>query len=454
MLKRSALFIARILLLVLVALVFLVSPIYAANPTITTLAPTDITENSATLNGSITDFGTFAGPYVYLGFQYCTDDYFTISGGQYDKRTSEQSATISSGITTFSASITDLAYSSEYHYRAFLRYGTSYVYGVDTTFNSAMLSPDTIPGIITFLAFQDLLEVDDCLFVILADIPYSEIPGIPINRSYIWSLIDTGTEKGWNTGYAMNDNGYGYNVYSLYFTAADAITWGSTTKYHLQLAGNTSVFYGPVPVYDDSDNGDYLVSSDTWTVTSDYNALLASTIIGIAKILEQEWQVVLLDEQDTKTVLSSNGEKLFRNAISGIQNMAPSLFYIQNANSDTDVSERVWGTSLDQTYKERLLGADKVVGTADDTWIATAFNGVAKWGNIPFGLLLGLVCLGCCVFVIWKSNQRYATPMPGYVASLLIVICFGMLFLGLIVTALIGIALIVAASYLMFLRKA
>jgi hypothetical protein len=452
--KRAGLWTFRSALVIIVLLVLILpaSSISAANPVINTLAPTETTENSAILNGNIVDFGTFAGPYVYLSFQYCTDDYFTISGGQYDKRTTEQSSAITNGITTFSATITGLAYSSEYHYRAVLRFGTSYAYGVDTNFNTAMLSPDTTPGIISFYAYKNLMESNDCLFVIYANIPYSIIPGIPINRSFIWSLIDTGTEKGWNTGYAMNDNGYGYNVYSLYFNAAASITWADVVKYNIQLAGSPSVFYGPVPIYDDADSGDYLVAADTWVASSDYHVTLAADIITIAKSLEQEWQVVLLDEQDTKTVLSSNGEKLFRNAIPGIQSMAPSLFYVQNV--DADVSKRTWGTSLDDAYKGRLLGPDGVVGGGDDSWIALSLEPLADWLNIPWLMLIGLLTLAVCVFVIYKSNQRFGSPLPGYIGAIIVVMCSAMLAMGLTALAIMGMALVIAASYLIFLRRA
>jgi hypothetical protein len=231
-----------------------------------------------------------------------------------------------------------------------------------------------------------------------------------------------------------------------------AIDWGNVADYSVQLTGSPSVFAAPVPVYDSIDSADYAVTADVWTIATDYHVALADGLITIAQTLEQEWQVVLLDEQDTKTVLSSNGEKLFRNAIPGIQTMAPSLFYIQD--EAADVSARTWGTSLDTTYTARLAGVDGIIGTADDNWIAGSIEGVADWLNIPWLLFIGLIAVALCVFVIWKSSTRFGTPVPGYVAALIVVLCVSMLALGLTVMAIIALVLVIAGGWLLFMRRA
>jgi hypothetical protein len=425
--------------------------VFAANPVVTTDLATDETATSVTLNGSLTDLGSYTTTGVYLSFDYATDDYYTTYTA-YNKSTPEIAWLGSDGPTTFSTSLTGLANGTTYDFRAVVRFATTKAYGLNSAFTTSMVNPDTTPKIISLKAYKDLLETDDCLFVILADIPYAYPPDIPVNRSFIFSLMFGGTtELGYNTGYAMNDNGYKYNVYSLYFTAADAIIWGDTTHYSLQLTGSPDVFSGAVPTYDVSDSGDYAVMSDTWVSTTNYQTKLGKDILAIAKTLEQEWQIVLLDEQDTKTVLSANGEKLFRNAIPGIQVMAPGIFFFESITADT--SSRVWGTSLGDTYKARLAGVDGIVGTADDNWIMTALVGAADAINIPFLLLIGAVCLGLCVFAVVQSSKRFNNTAPGWVASLLIVMCFGMLAMGLTLVAIIGLFLVIAAGWLMFMRK-
>jgi hypothetical protein len=424
----------------------------AAPPVVVTNNATDVTENTATLDAEVSDFGTAPGPDVYLFFEYCTDGYFNAFPGMYNKKTTEITWTITDGVTLYAADIIGLTNGTEYHFRAALRYGTAYVYGGDVTFTTNMAPPDTTPEILSLKAYKDLLEPNDVLFVILADIKYDIIPDIPVSRSFIWSLMENGVEVGWNVGYAMHDNGYGLNVYSLYFPAIFAIDWGNITDYSLQLAGSPDVFALPVPVYDIADSVDYYIIEDTWVSAPDYHIALASALAAVARTLEQEWQVVLLDEQDTKTVLSSNGEKLFRNAIPGIQTMAPSLFYIQS--EAADVGARVWGTALDTTYKARLAGADGIIGTADDNWIAGSIEGVADWLNVPWLLFIGLIAVALCVFVIWKSSTRFGTPVPGYIAALIVVLCVSMLALGLTVMAIIALVLVIAGGWLLFMRRA
>lgn len=386
-----------------------------------------------------------------MSFDYCTDDYFD-TYADYDQETAEQVWTVANGPTTFSADVTGLINSTEYHFRAKLRYGVAFVYGLDDTFTTDMLSPDSIPTIQYLAAYKDLLEPDDCLFVLMADIPYKTLPGIPVNRAFIWSLFYTGTEIGWNVGYAMNDLGYGLNIYGLYFPASASIDWGNNDDFYFQLAGSGAVFFTSPPVYDATDDPSYSVTADTWITTTDYNARLAEDLLSLTSTLEQDWQTVLLDEQDTKTVLSSNGEKLLRNAIPGVQSMAPAIFYVQNA--DIDVDARAWGTSLDTTYQERLLGPDGLPGGGDDPWHTAGLVGVADWLNIPWLLFMGIICIGICVFVIYKSVQKCGTAIPGYVGSLLVVLCFGLLVLGLTVVAIIAFILVLAGGWLVFMRKA
>jgi len=451
-LNRAAIWITRaaVLAFLLVALFLPASAVYAADPTVTTNAASDVTGATAYLNGTLTAPGD-VGTTIYLSFQYATDEYYTTHGSAYSSQTVEVAWTVADGITVFKYQITGLAPSADYDYRARVRFGTSYAYGANVTFFTSMVQPDSTPRIHSLKVYKDLLEADDCLFVILADIPYANTPSIPVDRAFTWTLLQTGVPVGSNTGYAMHDYGYGFNVHSLYFSAASAIDWGNPTAYSLQLAGNADTFSSP-PVYDTSDSSEYQVVSTSWVVSSDYSEALADAVIGIARTLEQEWQVVLMDEQDTRTVLSANGEKLFRNAIPNIQAMAPSLFYVQAAGSD--VTPRTWGTSLDTTYKGRLLGADGIAGTADDTWIAAALVPVADWANIPWLLLIGLITLALCVFVIYQSNRRFNTPVPGYIGSLIIIMCMGMLALGLTILAIIGMAIVIGAGYLMFMRRA
>ena len=428
-----------------------VTPALAADPTLVTGAATDTTDSSTTLWGDLQSFGTYGGTYVYLSFDYATESYYNTHAFTYDRTTTEIVWERADGITSFSTVVSGLPNSTIFHFRAKVRFGNDFAYGLDNTFITSMLEPDQVPKIHFFKAYQDLLEPDDCLFVILGEIPYSRIPAIPVSRSYFWSLLDTGAEVGWNVGYAMNDNGYNFNVYAMYFEAADAIDWGNVADYTLALSGSPDVFSGVIPSFGVVDSPDYGVYADTWVTATDYKLQLGTDLLSIASTLEQEWQVVLLDEQDTKTVLSSNGEKLFRNAIPGVQQMAPAIFFVQRGTAD--VTNRAWGSSLGDTYKERLLGVDGLPGGGDDNWTMWGFVGMADWLNVPFLVIIGMLCIGLCAYTIYLAVRKWGTPVPGYIASLLIILCFSLLVMGLTVIALIGLFLVIMVGWLLFMRR-
>jgi len=429
----------------------------AADPTVVTGVSTDITDSGAAIWGGVTSFGDYSDTYVYLSFDYATEGYFS-EYGSYDRNTPEIEWQVADGVTDYSTTLTGLPNQTTYHYRAKIRFGNDYVYGLDAEFSTCMLPPDSVPKIKFLKAYKDLLETDDCLFVLMVDIPYSTIPDIPVNRAFIVSMMDSGDEIGWNTGYALNDNGYNYNVYSLYFDAADAIDWGNDTDYNIAISGSPDVFTGTIPYYDNLDSPDYNVLSDAWVDLDDYDncdtysEALTWDLLTVLKVLEQEWQVVLLDEQETKSVLSSNGEKLLRNAIPGIQSMAPGLFFVQSTEIDT--SERSWGTSLTDTYKQRLLGPDGQPGGGDDNAYVVGLVETADWLNVPFLALLSFICIAVCVFAIYQSMKRWGTALPGYGASIIIILCFSLLILGLTAYALIGLFLVLMTGWVLFMRRA
>lgn len=430
----------------------------AADPEVNTDVSTNVTDSSAVIWGQLITFGDYTETYIYLSFDYATEGYYT-EHYDYDKDTEEIEWEIEDGVTSFSCLLEGLPNNTTYHYRAKARYGNDFVYGLDAEFTTAMVEPDSVPSIHFLKAYKDIVETDDCLFIIVADIPYTIIPEIPVSRAFIWSLMDVGSEVGWNVGYAMNDNGYNYNIYSLYFEAVDAIDWGNDTDYTLALTGSPEVFESPVPYYDEADSPDYYILADTWAdldkypdIVTTYNKALAYDLLNQCRFLEQEWQLSLLDEHDTKTSLSANGEKLLRNAIPNVQNMAPSIFWIQASDIDTD--KRSWDTSLTDAYKERLLGVDGQPGGGDDSYLIWGLVGIADWINAPFLVVIGAIVIALCVYVIHQSAKRFGTAVPGYVGSILVMICASILIMGWTAVAIIGLFLVLTSGWYMFMRRA
>ena len=122
-------------LLVLLTLIFIAAPVVLAQDELTVITDpaSDITSDSATLNGNLISPGN-ATP-VTVSFQWATDDYYTNNVvSPYDNETPTQSM---STPDTFNFPIISLAPSTIYHFRA-KAVGNSTTYGDDLTFTTAI----------------------------------------------------------------------------------------------------------------------------------------------------------------------------------------------------------------------------------------------------------------------------------------------------------------------------
>jgi len=250
--------------------------------------------------------------------------------------------------------------------------------------------PDSTPTIEGINIYRNLLETGDWLTVIYANVPYATPPDTPVTQTFIWRFIDTDnvTELGSTVGYASNDDGYGYNVYSMYWTAdnvtALGMVYGGASSYTIRLSGNPAVFDTP-PVYNYAVNiGNY----STLTTTADVQAELAARILTLAGDLDNKWGLAavysLLTQNETATVLSVYGEAFFRGAIHGLQAMAPAAFSV--IVRAIDIDPREW----DPEYSENLTGQ------WSGTWVETAQEaGKALFGT-TYDLLSIIMLLGMC----------------------------------------------------------
>jgi hypothetical protein len=322
------------------------------------------------------------------------------------------------------------------------------VYAVDPDDPDAL----EIPANFMFVN-RSVIETGDTVFYCLYNLDYT-VAGLPddnANINYIFRLIDSDgtTERGQALPYPYKDQGYNWGVASWYFTAAQTtalLTWNEI--YVIRVSQNPAKFATPTEWDFNLDAAAYTLLTDM----DDNQLQMAERLELMAQELETLWTQTLLEEQDTGTVFSSDGEAYFRNAIIGSQAMAPSIYFVQLVSIDT--STRVWGTSLSDDYKERLYGVDGLPGTADDNWIYTSIAGAADLVSVPSVLIVGMAVLAGCVWLIYQSNKQWQTPMPGYAGSLLLVMAGGMVFLGLQVVALIAFALVLTGGWLLFMRKA
>lgn len=300
--------------------------------------------------------------------------------------------------------------------------------------------PDDI-DIINFYYNRHLYETDDFLLVVHYNIVYSgDYPDEPADETFVFRFFDTDgtTELAQALPYPYANNGYGEGCVAFYFSAVDAPTWDDSYVYRLRASGNPSQFASPPVYYFDIPTGAW----STETTQDGNQSQLANRIIEIAESLEIEWETTLLSEQDAVTVLSSYGEEYFRNAIYGLQLLAPSLFYLQS--SAVDATDREWDTSLSETYKGRFAG----------TWVEDSLESGAALLHLPMMLFLGLILAVACGFLIWKSHQWWNTATPGYLASGVLVIGFSSLWLGMTLLGLIIFGCTFLVATVLFFKRA
>ncbi len=303
---------------------------------------------------------------------------------------------------------------------------------------AAVAQPDSL-SIDTVFINRNLLETGDMLILAAYNIAYTVIPTVRADQAFVFRLIDTdeSTQLASILPYVFNDNGYGQGMVSFYFAAADAPAFG--VEYFIRISGNPAQFTSPP-----AENFKILASDYTSaTTTLDNQAEVADNIRTIARGLEIAWSLTLLSEQDQGTVLSSTGESYFRNAVSGLQAMAPTVFFVQTL--DIDLTERTWNTTQGSTYRDRLTG----------TWVDDSIDAAASVFRIDRQLMMGVVVVLLVVVAMWQSTARLNSTHPGFIASLLIML-FGVVqgWFSMVTFAIFGLFVIVYLGYWWFFQRA
>jgi len=275
----------------------------------------------------------------------------------------------------------------------------------------ATANPDSAPTITNAYVYRNLVETGDSLYLIYATIPYAAQPATDVTHAYFWSLIDTDgtTVLGSTVGVNFHENGYNENVWSMYFAAADGLTWG--TLYTLRLNQNPSEF--PVPL-----SWNFAINATIYYAISDHatnQTTLAARIIAIAEDLQDLWGTSstnpLIQEMETKTVLTRAGEQLFRGAIYGVQAMAPAAFELSY--TALSLADRTWSDNYTTALQNQWAG----------TWVETAQQGQEALFGTGYdlaGMIFVLVLMIAAVIVNIVLAQD---PWAGFIdASLVLVL--------------------------------
>lgn len=260
---------------------------------------------------------------------------------------------------------------------------------------AAIAEPDSPPTLEDIDIYRNVLETGDMLLLWLANIPYSTPPDVLVSDAFSWSYRsnDGLTEYGATTGYAYNDNGYGYNVSSIYLTAAEVtaagIVWGDPYKLRLTASPAHLPAYAPISY-------DILASHySSLTVQSAVQAEIASRVITIAETLDVYWGTTtttsLVEQTESGTKLSTYGEAFFRGAVYGLQGMAPDAFAV--VVTAVDVSARTFTTNYTDQLDDQYSG----------TWVETSREaGKALFGT-DYDLWTVIMMVGMCVGLLFGN---------------------------------------------------
>ncbi len=259
--------------------------------------------------------------------------------------------------------------------------------------SAATALPDSDPRLISVKAYRNLLETADFLIIFEINIPYAVPPTDPVTETFIWELIDSDgvTVLGSTVGWPYEDDGYNFQLFSMYFDAAAGIVWDPALIYKLRLSGNPIAFVTPPTYIYDVTSSAY----STFTVTREVQDELALDVLIIAADLDLQWDLGLLlsliNDDETGQTLSTFGQAYFRGAIFGLQALAPALFPL--AVSEIDLADRTWTDSYIATLEGQYAG----------TWVATA----KAAGATLFGTssdMLSLIMMFALVIGVFVGN--------------------------------------------------
>jgi hypothetical protein len=299
--------------------------------------------------------------------------------------------------------------------------------------------------LVNYYATNNLLEAGDFFLLIDYNIAYSGgYPTVPASNAFTFRLFDpTGTTEiadalpyvftTATTGFT-GTNGYGHGVVAYYFNSASAPAWN--LNYIIKVSGNPAEFSWPLEY-------DFELPSAAYQSSSDNATGLANELRTIASDLSTQWNIPLLSDTSSTSVFTADGEGYFRNAIPGVQSLAPDIFEDVSSLSP-DTTSASYDTNLSNTYKHRF----------DNSWVHTSLAAGADMFHLPLPLFVGIFALAGCIFMIKKSNDRFQSPVFGYFGSFMVVMGFSLLFLGLTILALVLFIGGFLVSNALFFRKA
>ena len=244
--------------------------------------------------------------------------------------------------------------------------------------------------------YQDLIEPDDLLIIAPYSIPFTVSPDDPINKTFVFKVIDTDnvTELASVLGHAYYENGYGPGVVSFYFDNVTAPVWEGA--YIIQVEENPAYYPAPQVWAFPLSTSDY-----TQTDGQSFNqAALRDEIVAIANDLSLTYPDDLLSAEETGTFLSSYGESYFRGAVHGLQSMCPALFVLQVRLAD--YTKRAWTSTFADNMTTQFAG----------TWFDSGITSLGDLYDTEQNTIWGFVILVLALGIVGLSYKQHKQIMP------------------------------------------
>ena len=246
-------------------------------------------------------------------------------------------------------------------------------------------------------AYRNLAEDGDTLVVFNWNWDFSDnYSDTPSSSSIMFRLYDTDgtTLLATGTPYVfspIDTNGYGNNIGSFYFSAADNLTWNQS--YILNIQGAPAFFSGNATFNYTLTTSDYSLE----TTQEDNRNELYAYIMLLCDRFDSLYDIEMKTSSDSGVVLSSYGELLFRGAVDGLQALCPQLFFIQVYIPEI-LPVDSYNMTLQTTYTDRLAGTDIENGFERLGAFMGGMSGSLAGGLLFFGGIMAL-----CIVVARKG---------------------------------------------------
>jgi len=199
------------------------------------------------------------------------------------------------------------------------------LYALPYIAKAQVASPDTIQ-IDRVEAYRSVIEAGDQLYLCSYEIEYGSNPADAIDQTYLFRLMNSGTELMAATAYPYQDSGYDVGVVGIYFSSAEVsylgMGWGDATGYSLQLVGNPTVIWaaGTPPQVN-------YPTFDLWYNDGASSDRLTLRLRVMAQLIENDWGTVnLIEGPAGEQTFTEYGEEYFTNSIPNLKVACPKLF--------------------------------------------------------------------------------------------------------------------------------